>query len=239
MPHKERAAGNMSWTFYAIQDISAPPEKPAASGQEIDAASSSPTTPTKIAAENPKVSRRAFQGEALLLALLCTTMKSGEAQAIGFKKELKKKKIPIEQYSELANGLKYYDLTTGSGKIITPGTDVTVHYDCIFRGIDVVSSRSARLLGGNRTVAEPFQFLAGEAINAKSVKPVGDSAGGLFSGMGGPKAPPALSTAVVGMKVGGIRSVIVPPELGYGDVGEQEIGPGQTFEMKIEVLEVV
>lgn len=78
----------------------------AASGQEIDAASSSPTTPTKIAAENPKVSRRAFQGEALLLALLCTTMKSGEAQAIGFKKELKKKKIPIEQYSELGKKLE-------------------------------------------------------------------------------------------------------------------------------------
>jgi peptidylprolyl isomerase len=40
------------------------------------------------------------------------------------------------------------------------------------------------------------------------------------------------------MKMGGIRSVIVPPELGYGSVGEQEIGPGQTFEMKIEVLDV-
>ncbi len=56
--------------------------------------------------------------------------------------------------------------------------------------------------------------------------------------MGGPKPPAALSTAVVGMKMGGIRSVIVPPELGYGSVGEQEIGPGQTFEMKIEVLDV-
>ena len=34
------------------------------------------------------------------------------------------------------------------------------------------------------------------------------------------------------------RSVIVPPELGYGTEGEQEIGPGQTFELKIEVLTV-
>lgn len=31
---------------------------------------------------------------------------------------------------------------------------VQVHYDCKFRGLDVVSSRSARLLGGNRTLAE-------------------------------------------------------------------------------------
>lgn len=29
-----------------------------------------------------------------------------------------------------------------------------VHYDCTFRGIDAVSSRSARLLGGNRVIAE-------------------------------------------------------------------------------------
>jgi len=75
----------------------------ATSGQEkIDTVSSSPTTtPAQIAADNLKVSRRAFQGEAILLALLSTIMHSGEAQAIGFKKELKKKKIPIEQYSSL------------------------------------------------------------------------------------------------------------------------------------------
>jgi hypothetical protein len=33
-------------------------------------------------------------------------------------------------------------------------SDAQVHYDCLFRGIDAVSSRSARLLGGNRTIAE-------------------------------------------------------------------------------------
>ena len=31
---------------------------------------------------------------------------------------------------------------------------MTVHFDCMYKGIDVVSTRSARLLGGNRTVAE-------------------------------------------------------------------------------------
>ena len=29
-----------------------------------------------------------------------------------------------------------------------------VHFDCLYKGIDVASSRSARLLGGNRTIAE-------------------------------------------------------------------------------------
>jgi hypothetical protein len=77
----------------------------ARSGREkVDSVSSSPsTTPTKVAAAADilKVSRRAFQGEALLLALLGTIIQSEEAQAIGFKKDLKKKKIPIEQYSTL------------------------------------------------------------------------------------------------------------------------------------------
>lgn len=35
-----------------------------------------------------------------------------------------------------------------------------VHFDCKFRGIDAVSSRYARTLGGNRTVAEVRRLLA-------------------------------------------------------------------------------
>lgn len=33
-----------------------------------------------------------------------------------------------------------------------------VHFDCLYKGIDVASSRSARLLGGNRTIAEVHTF---------------------------------------------------------------------------------
>lgn len=72
----------------------------ATSGQEKTSDSAVVPTPTSPATEL-KVSRRAFQGEALLLALLGTSMQASEAQALGFKKELKKKKIPIEEYSEL------------------------------------------------------------------------------------------------------------------------------------------
>jgi hypothetical protein len=37
-------------------------------------------------------------------------------------------------------------------------TLVQVHFDCIYKGIDVVSSRQARLLGGNRTISEARGF---------------------------------------------------------------------------------
>ena len=77
-------------------------------------------------------------------------------------------------------GLKYFDLQPGSGDEIVQGkvvkvcniklaryfqllhalsceTDnsrLQVHFDCMYRSLDVVSSRSARLLGANRSIAE-------------------------------------------------------------------------------------
>lgn len=129
-----------------------------------------------------------------------------------------------------ANGLKFYDTVAGYGAEAIAGSSATVHFDCIYRGIDVVSSRSARLLGGNRSVAEPFQFVAGESVSKKlSQQAIGDSAGGLFSGVSGPKPPPALSFSVVGMKVGGKvrrtglnRSQLLACNLGGGRGGCRE-----------------
>ena len=34
------------------------------------------------------------------------------------------------------------------------------------------------------------------------------------------------------------RSIIVPPDVGYGDKGLQEIPPNGTFELRVEVLSV-
>lgn len=159
------------------------------------------------------------------------------AAALGFKKELKKRKLTDEDYSEGPGGLQIAQLAEGSGVAVTTGDSVTVHYDCIYRGIDAVSSRSARLLGGNRTIAEPFTFTAGKRVGT-SEREAGESAGGLFSGQSGPKPPPALSTAVLGMKAGGKRSVRVPPELAYGHQGQLEIPPDAAIELKIEVLSI-
>ncbi|CAL5219327.1 g1138 [Coccomyxa viridis] len=160
------------------------------------------------------------------------------AWGLGFKKELKKRKASLDQYSSLDDGLKYYDQAVGSGEMAEKGKKVKVHFDCMYKGIDVVSSRQARLLGGNRTISEPIEFVAGGQVAGAAVKKITDTAGGLFAGTGGPKPPPALSSAVLGMKTGGKRSIIVPPELGYGKEGLQEIPPNGTFELEIELLSV-
>jgi len=134
--------------------------------------------------------------------------------------------------------IKFYDILEGKGAPVAPGDPVTVHFDCIFRKIDAVSTRSARLLGGNRVIAEPFSFVAASQLDAPKTVTT-DAGGGLFSGQSGPKAPQAVSYAVVGMKPGGKRSVFVPAVLGYGSKGEQEIPPNcPEFELEIELLSV-
>lgn len=86
---------------------------------------------------------------------------------------------------------------------------------------------------------QPFEFIVGQPVSGASFREV-ESAGGLFAGAGGPKPPPALSQAVVGMRVGGKRSLLVPAELGYGSEGEQEIPPNcDSFELRVELLNVV
>ena len=63
-------------------------------------------------------------------------------------------------------------------------------------------------------------------------------AGGLFSGAVGPKPPPALWLAMQGMREGGRRSVLVPADVGYEDVGSNEIPPNADFTLEIELLSV-
>jgi len=173
----------------------------------------------------------------------------GDANALGFKKELKnrrKKTIDVEEYTETlqtpdGKEIKYYDSAKGntSSGVAKVGDTVSVHFDCMYRNIDAVSSRSARLLGENRIIAEPLQFTIGSNKQQSAAAVNVDGGGGLFSGMSGPKAPPALEYAVQGMAVGTKRHVLVPPALGYGEQGEQEIPPGATFELVIELLQIV
>lgn len=50
--------------------------------------------------------------------------------------------------------------------------------------------------------------------------------------------PPLMAALLLMLTACSQRSVIVPPELGYGADGLQEIPPNGTFELEIELLSV-
>lgn len=147
--------------------------------------------------------------------------------------------VSLEDYVTSPDGLKYYDLVEGKGPTAEKGSTVQVHFDCIYRGITAVSSREAKLLAGNRSIAQPYEFSVGSLPGKERKREFVDSANGLYSAQASPKPPAAMYTITEGMKVGGKRRVIVPPELGYGKKGMNEIPPDAPFELDIELLEVV
>ncbi|XP_022772543.1 peptidyl-prolyl cis-trans isomerase FKBP18, chloroplastic [Durio zibethinus] len=150
-----------------------------------------------------------------------------------------KKTIPIEDYLSTPEGLKYYDVVEGKGPMAERGSTVKVHFDCIYRGITVVSSRESKLLAGNRIIAQPYEFKVGTTPGKERKREFVDNPNGLFSAQAAPKPPPAMYSVTEGMKVGGKRTVIVPPEAGYGQKGMNEIPAGASFELNIELLQVM
>ncbi|EEF52898.1 peptidyl-prolyl cis-trans isomerase FKBP18, chloroplastic [Ricinus communis] len=149
-----------------------------------------------------------------------------------------KKNIPLEDYLTSPDGLKYYDVVEGKGPIAEKGSTVQVHFDCMYRGITAVSSRESKLLAGNRIIAQPYEFKVGAPPGKERKRDFVDNPNGLFSAQAAPKPPAAMYTITQGMKLGGKRIVIVPPEAGYGKKGMNEIPPGATFQLDIELLQV-
>ncbi|WMV27851.1 hypothetical protein MTR67_021236 [Solanum verrucosum] len=137
-----------------------------------------------------------------------------------------------------ADGLKYYDILEGKGPVAEKGSTVQVHFDCVYRNITAVSSRESKLLAGNRIISQPYEFQVGAPPGKERKRDFVDNPNGLFSAQAAPKPPKAMYTITEGMKVGGKRTVIVPPEAGYGSRGMNEIPPGATFNLNIELLEV-
>nr|XP_043632191.1 peptidyl-prolyl cis-trans isomerase FKBP18, chloroplastic isoform X2 [Erigeron canadensis] len=176
---------------------------------------------------------------ALSLIISSVPFLSTNTQECFARERRNRKVIPLEDYLTTADGLKYYDLIQGKGPIAEKGSTVQVHFDCVYNKITAVSSRESKILAGNRTIAEPYVFKVGAPPGRERKRDYVDSPNGLFSAQAAPKPPPAMYSVVEGMKVGGKRTVIVPPEAGYGKKGLNEIPPGATFELNLELLQVM
>ena len=75
-------------------------------------------------------------------------------------------------------------------------------------------------------------------INDGSSFGASDSDGFAF-GMGTNSVIPGFEIGILGMNQGGIRRIIIPPQLGYGDENQTGIPAGSVLIFDVEALEVI
>ncbi|MFT4101900.1 MAG: FKBP-type peptidyl-prolyl cis-trans isomerase [Burkholderiaceae bacterium] len=109
-----------------------------------------------------------------------------------------------------SSGLQYRDDKLGDGAEATPGKHVTVHYTgWLYR-----DGTAGAKFDSSKDRNDPFVF------------PLG--AGHVIRGW---------DEGVAGMKVGGTRTLLIPPELGYGARGAGGvIPPNATLQFEVELL---
>jgi FKBP-type peptidyl-prolyl cis-trans isomerase FkpA len=107
------------------------------------------------------------------------------------------------------------DRTIGTGETATAGQNVEVHYTgWLFDA--AAADNKGRKFDSSRDRGEPFRFLLG--------------AGHVIAGW---------DQGVQGMKVGGQRTLVIPPEQGYGARGAGGvIPPNATLVFDVELLGV-
>ena len=115
-------------------------------------------------------------------------------------------------FTTTASGLQYEDTTVGDGAEATKGQQVTVHYPGWLYNDGVQGAK----FDSSRDRNDPFIF-------------------GLGMGM----VIQGWDEGVQGMKVGGQRTLIIPPGLGYGARGAGGvIPPNATLKFDVELLNV-
>ncbi len=116
------------------------------------------------------------------------------------------------QVIEMPDGLKYTDETTGNGAEATAGKKVSVHYTGWLYNNGVKGAK----FDSSVDRGQPFQFT-----------------------LGAHQVIAGWDEGVAGMKVGGKRTLIIPPELGYGARGAGGvIPPNATLMFDVELLGV-
>ncbi|XP_030534308.1 peptidyl-prolyl cis-trans isomerase FKBP16-4, chloroplastic isoform X1 [Rhodamnia argentea] len=169
-------------------------------------------------AELAPLSLRPEGRRALLACLLLSAAGvcvSDAAHAVSTsRRALRGERIPESDFKTLPNGLKYYDIKVGGGAEAVKGSRVAVHYVAKWKGITFMTSRQGLGVGGGT----PYGFDVGQSERGTVLK--------------------GLDLGVQGMRVGGQRLLIVPPELAYGSKGVQEIPPNATIELDVELLTI-
>jgi FKBP-type peptidyl-prolyl cis-trans isomerase len=120
-------------------------------------------------------------------------------------------KEKYDDYESTPSGVKYKDLVVGEGKEVKPGDTVKAHYTGWLKNGTKFDSSHDR--------GEPSTF---------SLSPM--SPMGVIKGW---------QDGIPGMKVGGKRRLIIPPDVGYGKSGKPPtIPPDAQLTFEVEIVDV-
>lgn len=123
--------------------------------------------------------------------------------------------LGISKLDATSNDLKKLDIKQGAGAEAVAGRPVVVHYTGWLYDTSKPDSRGAKF-DSSRDGNAPFTFVLG--------------AGRVIKGW---------DDGVAGMKVGGQRTLVIPPQLGYGARGAGGvIPPNATLIFDVELLDV-
>ena len=124
--------------------------------------------------------------------------------------------LPVAQAASevtlTASGLKIIDNKIGSGVSPKIGQTCVMHYT----GWLYINGAKGKKFDSSRDRGEPFEFAIGQG-----------------------KVIPGWDEGIETMKVGGKRTLIIPPQLGYGAAGAgASIPPNSTLIFDVELLDV-
>lgn len=122
----------------------------------------------------------------------------------------------------MESGLKFLDDSLGTGKEVKPNDLVTIHFEGwtvmdtsnLFGNWSADQQRTMNLIGSSKMRNQPVKFVLGTGSFIKG-----------------------SDEGVIGMKVGGRRTVIIPSELAYGEEGIGPIPPNTDLKLVVEVLD--
>jgi FKBP-type peptidyl-prolyl cis-trans isomerase FkpA len=122
---------------------------------------------------------------------------------------------PTESGASGVTTLQMTDITVGTGTVATSGKSVTVHYTGWLYNTGTADHHGSKF-DSSRDRGQPFTFVLGT--------------GQVIAGW---------DQGVAGMKVGGQRTLVIPPSLAYGDRSPGSgIPPNATLVFDIELLDV-
>ncbi|KAA8492946.1 Peptidyl-prolyl cis-trans isomerase FKBP16-4, chloroplastic [Porphyridium purpureum] len=168
----------------------------------------------ELARAEAVVSRRTALAQALAVGSAMSSLALVPLPAYALSKRRLKFKtdwLPAEKVPE--SGVRFREITVGSGIEPRDGDQVAIHFSLFYNDLEVESSRESQGLA-----ASPYGFTFGRS-----------------SGPG--STVPGINIGMAGMKVGGLRLIEIPANYAFGKRGKKPmIPPDATVEYAVQLL---